>query len=70
MGYVWVSKSQFLLFRFPEKRKYGCTPRKNRGNKINKLENEIDNKRRNANQAIGCGVVLGGHTAINCLMDL
>ena len=21
-------------------------------------------------QAIGCGVVLGGHTAINCLMDL
>jgi len=21
-------------------------------------------------QAIGCGVVIGGHTAINCLMDL
>jgi len=21
-------------------------------------------------QAIGCGVVLGGHTAINCLMKL
>ena len=21
-------------------------------------------------QAIGCGVVVGGHTAINCLMDL
>ena len=21
-------------------------------------------------QAIGCGVVLGGHTAINCLMEL
>ena len=59
-----------MVAQFPEKRKYGCTSRKNRGNKINKLENEIDNKRRNANQAIGCGVVLGGHTAINCLMDL
>ena len=21
-------------------------------------------------QAIGCGVILGGHTAINCLMEL
>ena len=21
-------------------------------------------------QAIGCGVILGGHTAINCMMDL
>jgi hypothetical protein len=21
-------------------------------------------------QAIGCGVVIGGHTAINCLMEL
>ena len=21
-------------------------------------------------QAIGCGIVIGGHTAINCMMDL
>jgi hypothetical protein len=53
-----------------QKRENMGVPRGKRGNKINKLENEIDNKRRNANQAIGCGVVLGGHTAINCLMDL
>ena len=32
--------------------------------------NKLDNKRRNANQAIGCGDFLGGHTAINCLIDL
>ena len=73
LPFFWVM-SGFLRVSFCcldfQKRENMGVPRGKRGNKINKLENEIDNKRRNANQAIGCGVVLGGHTAINCLMDL
>ena len=54
----WMVGNKFKIFRM----QVGCG--------IDRSAYAMSYARAYKKQAIGCGVVIGGHTAINCLMDL